>query len=141
MVGLYSYNELTRSQGASSFALKLRQSIKLHWLPVKFRIQFKLLLLVYKALNGMAPSYLTDKLLYKPVPKLKSSNQRLLVIPRSNLKTYGDRCFSIAGPKLWNSLPKGQRMCDSLELFKKNLKKTHLFKSAFPTSVIQCSDV
>ena len=31
--------------------------IKLHWLPIKFRIQFKVALLVYKVLNGMAPSY------------------------------------------------------------------------------------
>ena len=31
----------------------------LHWLPVKFRIVFKVLLLVYKALNGMAPPYLS----------------------------------------------------------------------------------
>ena len=105
---------------------------KLHWLPVKFRVQFKLLLLVFKALNGKAPLYLTQKLSYIPVSKLRSSNQNLLVIPRSNLKGYGDRCFSVAGPKLWNSLPKSIRMCDSIDLFKKDLK-THLFKSAFPT--------
>ena len=105
---------------------------ELHWLPVKFRVQFKLLLLVFKALNGMAPVYLTQKLSYIPISKLRSSNQNLLAIPRSNLRAYGDRCFSVAGPKLWNSLPKNIRMCDSLELFKKRLK-THLFKSAFPT--------
>ena len=34
----------------------------LHWLPIKFRIQFKNLLLVYKCLNGQAPSYLSELL-------------------------------------------------------------------------------
>ena len=36
--------------------------IKLHWLPIKFRIQFKVLLLVYKALNGLAPKYIKELL-------------------------------------------------------------------------------
>ena len=29
----------------------------LHWLPVLYRIDFKLLMFVFKALNGLAPSY------------------------------------------------------------------------------------
>ena len=107
----------------------------LHWLPIKYRIQFKLLLLVFKALNGLAPSYLSDKLSYKPVCKLRSSCQYLLIVPRSNLKSYGDRCFSVAGPKLWNSLPKKLRICESLESFKRDLK-THLFKCAFPVLIV-----
>ena len=107
----------------------------LHWLPVKFRIQFKLLLLVFKALNGSAPAYLLDKLTLKPQSKLRSSNQKLLIVPQSNMKNYGDRSFSVAGPKLWNSLPKTLRLTSSVEIFKKNLK-THLFKNAFPASVI-----
>ena len=43
----------------------------LHWLPIKFRIQFKILLLVYKCLNGLAPSYLSELL------ELKSTISRL----------------------------------------------------------------
>ena len=34
-----------------------------HWLPVCFRIDFKILLLVYKALNGRRPAHLSDLLL------------------------------------------------------------------------------
>lgn len=41
--------------------------IQLHWLPVHFRILFKVLLLVYKALNGMAPLYITELLSYRRV--------------------------------------------------------------------------
>lgn len=41
--------------------------IQLHWLPVHFQILFKVLLLVYKALNGMAPLYIMELLSYVDV--------------------------------------------------------------------------
>ena len=50
--------------------------------------------------------------------------------PRSRLKTYGDRAFSIAGPKLWNDLPLEIRKCASVATFKQSLK-TFLFKLAY----------
>ena len=71
--------------------------INLHWLPVEFRITFKVLLLVYKALHGLAPSYISDLLNFKTYSRsLRSSCKEYLVVPRSRLKTYGDRAFSIA---------------------------------------------
>ena len=103
---------------------------KLHWLPIQQRMRFKILLLVYKSLNGIAPQYLRNKLKYKQNNGLRSDNTKLLVIPNSNLKTYGDRSFSVAGPKLWNILPQSLRTCKSLEMFKSQLK-TLLFKEAF----------
>ena len=45
-------------------------------------------------------------------------------------ESYGDRRFSIAGPKLWNSIPASLRNADSLNSFKKHLK-TYLFHRAF----------
>ena len=95
----------------------------LHWLPVKFRIVFKVLLLVYKALNGMAPPYLSDMLCYRSYSRsLRSASQKLLVVHRTNMKTYGDRAFSIAGPKLWNQLPLSIRELSSVDSFKKSLR-------------------
>lgn len=77
----------------------------LHWLPVKFRIDFKILLFVYKALSGLAPQYISDLIIpYSPARVLRSSDQRRLKVPRSHLKSKGDRAFSVVGPKLWNSL-------------------------------------
>ena len=102
----------------------------LHWLPVHQRVKFKILLLVYKSLNDLAPLYLRDKLALKQNAGLRSDNTKLLIVPRSNLITYGDRCFSVAGPKLWNALPKDLRTCTSLYTFKSRLK-TLLFKEAF----------
>ena len=46
----------------------------LHWLPLRQRIIFKLLLLVYKILNNRAPKYLDTCLnLYTPTRRLRSS--------------------------------------------------------------------
>ena len=70
------------------------------------RIIFKILLFTFKALNGLAPSYLSDLVkIYAPVRDLRSSSQKLLAVPFSNMKSYGDRAFSICAPKLWNDLP------------------------------------
>ena len=78
---------------------------RLHWLPVCYRIIFKILLLAYEALNGQAPSYIKDLLKYKNSGRVvRSSNKHFLEEPLANLKTSGDRAYSVAAPKLWNKL-------------------------------------
>ncbi len=107
----------------------------LHLQPVKFRISYKILLLNYKALNGLAPVYLTSLLSrYNPTRSLRSQNSGLLVVPRIAKSTKGGRTFSYLAPKLWNSLPDNVRGSDTLFLFKSRLK-THLFSQACPGSV------
>ena len=103
--------------------------IKLHWLPIKFRIQFKVLLLVYKALNGLAPKYIKELLVpYKPRRHLRSEAKGLLDEPRTRIK-FGDRAFSISAPRLWNALPQHLKDSTSCQAFKKCLK-THLLRLA-----------
>ena len=80
----------------------------LHWLPVEYRIIYKTLLLVCRAINGFSPSYISN-------------------LPLS----HGDRRFSIIGPKLWNSMPASLRNANSLNSSQKTLK-TYLFHQAFP---------
>lgn len=104
---------------------------KLHWLPVKHRIEFKILTLTYRCLHGLAPPYLTALLdPYMPTRTLRSSSSLLLKIPKSMKKSYGDRAFRIAAPHLWNKLPQKIRECKSLHSFKNNLKH-HLFTRSF----------
>ena len=101
---------------------------QLHWLPIKKRIQFKLLLLTYRCLHGMAPQYLSELLTwYAPTRHLRSSDQCLLAVPKSKLKSYGDKSFQVAAPKAWNDLPFHLRSASSLDMFKRNLK-TYLFE-------------
>ena len=102
----------------------------LHWLPIAYRCQFKILILTYKALHGQAPAYVADMLTpYRPQRCLRSGDQGQLVVPRTRTK-WGDRAFSVAAPILWNSLPLVLRQSPSLESFKRRLK-THLFTIAF----------
>ena len=104
---------------------------KLHWLPLGYRIHFKILLLVYKCLNGLAPTYLSELLRYTNGPRLlRSSSQNFLAVPRTRLKTYGDRAFSAAAPRLWNQLPPEFRGVTSVDQFRTQLK-TNLFKLAY----------
>ena len=106
----------------------------LHWLPVKFRIDFTILLLTYKAINGFAPFYLQELISLKEECKykLRSDCNGLLLNPVKfkTLTTLGDRSFAAAAPQLWNSLPYSIRSSRSVASFKKTLK-TFLFQKAF----------
>ncbi len=119
---------LTRSRKYDHITLILQS---LHWLPIKFRISYKILLLTYKALKGLATAYLTSLLSrYNPTRSLRSQNSGLLVVPRIAICTKGGRTFSYLAPKLWNSLPDNVQGSDTLSLFKSRLK-THIFCQAF----------
>ena len=101
--------------------------INLHWLPVEYRVKFKLLLLTFKALNELAPKYLTDLIeYYTPSRILRSSSALLLKQARFNLQSYGAKSFSISAPILWNNIPLEIRFCSNLDTFKSKLK-TYFF--------------
>ncbi len=102
----------------------------LHWLPIKHRIHFKILLITYKALNGLAP--LMRELLshYSPSRPLRSQNSGHLIIPRISKSTAGGRSFSYLAPKLWNNLPNTVQEADTLCQFKSRIK-THLFNLVY----------
>ena len=102
----------------------------LHWLPVEARIKYKLCLLTFKCLTQQAPQYLMSLVEpYSSGRDLRSDNARLLTVRRTNY-AIGSRCFSVAGPQAWNSLPVDLRMCNSLLEFKRKLK-THLFQCTY----------
>ena len=82
--------------------------INLHWLPARYRIDFKILLLTFKALYGMAPSYIIDLIHTKTNTRylLRSNEGVLLKHPSGKMKkSFGDRSFSVAAPTLWKALP------------------------------------
>ncbi len=64
----------------------------LHWLPVRFRIDLKILLFVFKALNGLAPADLSELIpVHQPSKALRPANQIIPDVPRTKLKNRGDR--------------------------------------------------
>ena len=104
---------------------------KLLWLPVEERIGFKIILLTFKCLNGLAPPYLSDHITkYVPRRNLRLINGHRLVDVGYKLTRYDSISFSVASAKLWNALPLEIRSSDNLLHFKRNLK-THLFRKAF----------
>ena len=104
---------------------------KLHWLPVRSRIEYKILLLTFRALNNIGPQYIRDLLnIYTPPRNLRSIDKHVLVVPNSKMKTAGDRAFSCIAPRLWNGLPEDIKSSRTLENFKSKLK-TYLFKKSF----------
>ena len=123
----YAARVINRTSWRDSISRQLKE---LHWLPVKERINYKVLLFVYKALNNLAPNYLRRLLKYRNINRtLRSSHQQYLTIKRHKTR-YGARAFSYIGPKLWNQLPLQLRTADTLLKFKTSLK-TFLFNRAF----------
>ena len=105
----------------------------LHWLPVAYRIEFKILVLTFKAIYQLVPSYICNLVRLKEKCKyqLRSSEELLLQLPMGKTKkTLGDRSFQIAAPTLWNSLPTSVRYIDNFLVFKRTIK-TYLFSKAF----------
>lgn len=89
-----------------------------------FRIDFKFLLITYRALHDLAPSYISDLLIhYNPSRNLTSSGSGLRSIPASRVKTRGDRAS-----RLWNDLP--EDISESVSSFKSRLE-THFYQNAF----------
>lgn len=106
--------------------------MSLHWLPMKYRCEYKLLMYVFKAINSDAPTYLQELVnMYRPGRTLRSENSMFLQVPKNfRTKTYGNRRFDCAAPFLWNNLPMTLRKLTSLDAFKRDLK-THLFRKAY----------
>jgi len=95
---------------------------QMHWLPVAQCIQFKLCLMMYKAMHGLAPAYLSELCASSCVEgRSRSSARGDLVVQRTRTKFSG-RAFVVAGPAAWNRLPCSVRNSPSLDSFKTVLK-------------------
>ena len=104
---------------------------KLHWLEFPHRVTYKLCVLVYKGLHGLAPDYLSRRCVrVRDVPgraHLRSASAGQLMVPITNKKTIGDKGFSHCGPEQSSSAYAERRLHPIIGLLKKNLK-TALFK-------------
>ena len=82
--------------------------LSLHWLPVKERIHYKIIIFAFKVIHGLAPSYISGLLsVQSPSSYSLRRNDELLLKPffRRTKKTLGDRAFAVAAPSLFNALP------------------------------------
>ena len=99
----------------------------LHWLPVFYRIYFKILILTFKAIHNMSPSYTSNLVSIKSCSAYSLRSNSSLILDRAKgriLSTLGARSFYAADPTLWNSLPANIRNITSLS--RRNWRHTFL---------------
>ena len=100
---------------------------ELHWLKVQERIEFKIILLTFKCLNNLAPSYLTEILQYNNISGSRAPTLKRLLCN----STVGNRAFISYAPRLWNKLPQElKQWCSDINAFKIILK-TFLFQKSY----------
>ena len=108
---------------------------QLHWLPVSYRIQYKLSLTIHKSIHQNSPDYLAPLLhLHTHITPLqtRSSNTFILTTPHLHkLHSSNIRSFALSAPYHWNSLPNHLLTNTSTPSFKRHLK-TYYFSLAFP---------
>ena len=143
----YAISRLQSALNASArlvFSLQKYDSVmlllqELHWLKVEQRIEYKLAVLVYRCLHGIAPQYLAND--FRRVAdlgtrrRLRSASTPALVVPPSRLSTVGDRAFPVAAVRVWNSLPDFVTASTSQPMFKRHLK-TVLFAKSYRTLAV-----
>jgi exonuclease III len=106
---------------------------ELHFLPVRFRIKYKIVLLVFKCINNLAPSYLSELVNLRDTKRhslRKDNDFYWLKVPSAPQFSRTEGAFSHCAPKLWNELPYEIRCLTEIDSFKKELK-THYFNIAF----------
>ena len=95
------------------------------------QIEFKIL---FKVLQGSAPKYLSNLISVLTLSHYYlrlNNNGVLLSTPKRLTKvTLGDRSFTVAVPRPWNSLPVTIRSACTMSDFKQKLKR-FLFSKAF----------
>jgi len=105
----------------------------LHWLRSRERIDFKLAVVVYRCLHGLASCHLSNH--FQRVARynrrrLRSASSSSLLIRPTRLITVGDRAFQVAGSHLWNSLPHVITSAPTLAVYRNRLEN-YLYSRSF----------
>ena len=119
--------------GAPRFCHVTPLLFHLHWLPISYRIKFKILILTFKCLYGQAPNYLVDLITIKTQSRYSLRSNESIFLELPGIKTHpplGDRAFQSAAPYLCNALPSAIRNKKTLDTFRTAVK-THFFNLAF----------
>ena len=113
-----------------------------HWLPMPELVRYKLCLLVFKAVYGTAPNYLSELCQSNAEDtarsRLHSTAHCDFQVPRSK-SNFGDRAFAVDGPASWNRLPATIRSSDTAE-FQETIESYLLLMDHFFSSVhLECT--
>ena len=101
-----------------------------YWLPVSYRIDYKVATLAFRVRSTGSPVYLSNIITdYEPTIELRSSNQLLLSRP-SKRTEIAHRAFSQAAHTVWNDLPLNIRSAETFGHFR-TLRRTHYYRLTF----------
>ena len=113
--GFISINQTNASKICAKLVLGLNKYdsatealYTLHWLPIRARIEYKVICICHQCIHGNAPEYLKCLLQKVIIPRsLRNSSKRDmdLIIPFNRRKTSADRSLRTFGPRVWNPLP------------------------------------
>ncbi|KAJ4435315.1 hypothetical protein ANN_17925, partial [Periplaneta americana] len=95
------------------------------WLKVDKKRNLHSLLFLFEILNSSIPSYLSSRFTYLSSHhnlNTRSRHETILTIPSHRTSSYSSS-FTIALPRLWNSLPAGIRDCRNKTEFKRKLTR------------------
>ena len=91
---------------------------KLHWLPIKQRIVYKILITTYTVYHSIAPKYMCDLVTRREYKgELRTNDQMNLVVPLVKRKHFGEHSFTYATPREWNKLELSIRKSEILKSF------------------------
>ena len=109
-------------KGATKYDSASRCCKDLHWLPIRERIEYKVMCLVFISVTGNGPSYLRNLVTPAPITRegLCSNEHKRLLVPFTKLKTFAARSFSCIGPYWWNQLPDYLKEHSDIDVFKSN---------------------
>ena len=102
----------------------------LHWLKIEYRIQYKISMLMFKCVKGLALDYLCELVISNCNRNLRSSTVNLLPVSKHKLSKVHNSSFKSVGLRLWNMLPHNLRTENDLMTFKSKLK-TVLFMECY----------
>ena len=148
VIGLLTYlvcrhqsvlNAVTRLIYHMRFADHITDALaSLHWLDIPEQIEYKVAILTHKVLHGSASRYLGPLIPVADLPgrrTLRSAGTNRLLVPTVRLSTVGNRAFTVAGPRVWNTSPEDITTSQSLTMFCHHLK-TWLFRKSYPDVIV-----
>ena len=105
---------------------------QLHWLKMQEQIIYKVVTVMYKCINNIAPTYLLEMVISQlpHTRSLRSTNRGLFYTTKSRTEFVHSSSLKSMGPCISNTLPANIKNSNNIDIFKTRLK-THLFRISY----------
>lgn len=93
---------------------------ELNWMTFPERVKFQKAVMMFKTMNNLAPTYMSSLFQYTNQihnRNLRSATENLLYVSKPKYEIFRNS-FAYSGAKLWNSIPRNIKSCNSVQQFK-----------------------